>query len=146
MAARVLVEPDLPGGAELIAELDRDGLPMVAAYWRYATEERDLALVIASPSVDVEGRLPILRRIQAALTRLPQVHLLLQDVTVVKERDPLVAKLRCLTPSQLADGHTFRVYFSTWTPGYTSGETVYVYFVRTDARQVDGDPKTNGQA
>lgn len=143
MVSRVLVSPDISGGADLLAELQREGLPVTAAFWRYPSESRDLSLVIASPTVDEQGSLPVYEQIQAALERLPQIHLLLDDITAVKDRDPLVAKLRTLTPSQLDNGRTFRVSFSTFTPGYDASETVYVYFAKPTAADTNGDSNSN---
>ncbi len=102
MVAQVLVGPDIAGGAQLLAKLDQELLPILAAFWRYPTSESDWRFVIASPLVDAEGSLLVYERVQAALQQLPGVRISLREVFAVGEQEPIVRHLRQSLPSNFA--------------------------------------------
>jgi hypothetical protein len=49
MVAQVLVGSDIAGGTQLLATLDQERLPILAAFWRYPTSESDRRSVPDSP-------------------------------------------------------------------------------------------------
>jgi hypothetical protein len=105
MAAPILVGPDVAGGAQLLAKLDQERLPIVAAFWRYLTSESDWRFVNALPLVDREGSLPVYERIQAALQQLPGVRISLREIVAVGEQEPIVRHLRQSMPPAFAPDH-----------------------------------------
>lgn len=97
MDTKALVGP-AQGAEQLIEELEREGLPIEAAFWRSIPESRGWQLVLASPVVSQEGKLPVYLRVQAALQRLPEVDIYLGEVVAVGPNDPLIAQLRATVP------------------------------------------------
>lgn len=130
MVAPSLVGPDVEGSEELLAELDREQLPIVAAFWYFASSSTGWRLVVASPVVDHDGALPVYQRVQAALDRLHETRLSVLDTFVVGEDDPVVHILRGLS-SPLSPGGTVTINFPTLAPGVpylpeeATGVTVY---------------------
>lgn len=102
MATAILVGRDLSAGERLLAELDRESFPVIAAFWRYPTADSDWQLVIASPLVDELGALPVYQRVQEALDRLREARLFLREIVVVGEQDPVVRQLRETLPASFA--------------------------------------------
>lgn len=98
MDTKTLVGP-AAGAEELIELLEQDGLPITAAFWRTVAEARGWYLVIASPVVDREGKLPVYLRVQAALKQLPDTGIYLDEVVAVGQNDPLVSHLRAAVPA-----------------------------------------------
>jgi hypothetical protein len=94
MVAPSLVGPDMRKSKELLAELEREGLPIVAAFWSIATAEHGWRLVIASPRVDREGALPVYRQVQEALDHLHETSLWVGDIFVVGKNDAVVQMVR----------------------------------------------------
>jgi len=138
MAAQLLVGPDLSGGERLLAELDRERLPITAAFWRYPTSDSGWRLIIASPLVDTEGSLPVYERIQAALQRLPDVRIPLSEIFAVGEQDPIVRILGQATVSAHEAFNTtitFPSYspYSPYLPEDTTSVGVYVYRAGSDS-------------
>jgi len=79
--------------------LEADGVPIVAAFWQHPTAETGWRLIIASPSVEKDGAMPIYRRVQDALQQMPETPIRLGDIYAVGDRDPLVVWLRSSIPS-----------------------------------------------
>lgn len=143
MATSTLVGRDLSAGERLLTELDREGFPVIAAFWRYPTADSDWRLVIASPLVDEMGALPIYQRLQAAIDRLREARLRLREIVVVGEQDPVVRQLRETLPADFApEPFSISLTFPNSSPyaPYLSendiGVSLYVY------RLVPGDPVT----
>jgi hypothetical protein len=128
MAASVLVGPEVAEGTLLLAELDRIGLPIAAAFWVSSKGGSGRRLVIASPLVDVEGSLPAYQRVGAALRSLPHLRLARTDITAVGERDPIVQELRRLLPANFAPDD-----FLLHLPGYVS----YAPYLEEGADEVE---------
>jgi len=129
-----LVEWDLAGGEQLLAELDREGVPITAAFWRYPTGRSDRRLVIATALVDRQGRLAVYGHIQSALDRLSSVRLSLLDIVAVGEQDPMVRHLRTHVPARFGPGDfpislNFPDAFSSapYVPDDEVGVALYVY-------------------
>jgi hypothetical protein len=99
MGTRVLVGLNATAVEQLLQTLDSEYFPLVAAFWREATDESDGEIVIVSPEVDRIGSLAVYERIQGMLAHLPDHPLTLDDVKVVGERDPMMARLRRAVPS-----------------------------------------------
>ena len=99
MVTRVLVGPAATAVEQLLHALDDEHFPLVAAFWREATESAAGELVIVSPEVDRIGSLPVYERLQHVLARLHERPLTLDDVTVVGASDPVVARLRRAIPA-----------------------------------------------
>ncbi len=143
MAASTLVGRDLSDGERLLAELDREDFPVIAAFWRYPTADSDWRLVIASPLVDEAGALPVYQRLQAALDRLPEARLRLREIVAVGEQDPVVRQLRQTLPAHFApEQFSISLSFpnsSPYAPYLSENDasvSLYVY------RLVPGDPAT----
>ena len=138
MATQVLVGPDVSGGARLLEELERGQMPVIVAFWRYPTDDSGWRLIISSPLVDREGSLPVYRRVQAALQRLPDIRIPLSDVYAVGENDPVVRILRQATvPAHEAFNTTvtFPSYspYAPYLPEDATSVGVYVYRSGSDS-------------
>jgi len=117
MDSSILVGRDLSDGEDLLAELDREGMPIAAAFWRYPTAESDGGMVIATPLVDELGPLPVYQRLQAVLSRLPGRQLPLSDIFAVGEQDSVARRLRqALAPNATRNNFSTSVRFSSYTP------------------------------
>lgn len=124
-------------------ELDREGFPVAAAFWRYPTADSDWRFVIASPLVDELGSLPVYQRLQAALDRLREARLRLREIVVVGEQDPVVRQLRAtLSADSASEPFSISLTFSNSSPyapylsEHDAGVSLYVY------RLAPGDPAT----
>jgi len=129
MATTTLVGADPGEIDQLLVALERDNLPIIAAFWRYPTDMAEGRLVIASPEVDRVGSLPVYERIQQALQTVPDAHLWLGDITAVGAGDPLVVKLRSAIPA----GYRQRRFdIQTGLPDYSAeaGARVTVHMFR----------------
>jgi hypothetical protein len=127
MDTKTLVGP-AAGAEELIEALEQDGLPISAAFWRTVAEARGWHLVIASPVVDREGKLPVYLRVQAALKRLPDVGIYLGEVVAVGQNDPLVSHLRATVPSgRREQGLVTTMYLPEYSPDDGATTTVVLY-------------------
>lgn len=128
MAASTLVGPDFAGAEQLVATLERGGLPIVAALWRYPQNWADWRLIIASPTVDQEGSVSVYRRIHAALRRLPDVQISPRQVVAVGVADPFIAHLRTIVPPGFSVSD---LKGAVSVPDYSASEealaTVYLY-------------------
>jgi hypothetical protein len=102
MATPALVGAEVADGARLLAELDRLGFPVTAAFWVPATGGLGRRLILASAVVDTEGSLPAYQTISAALRRLPSLGLSRTDIMAVGESDPVVQELRRTLPPDFA--------------------------------------------
>jgi hypothetical protein len=135
VAAPILVGPDIPGGTRLLAELDREHLPVIAAFWRYPTTESDWQFVLASPIVDAEGSMPVYERIQGVLQRLPDIRIPLRKVVAIGEHDPVLRYLRqslpvTVPPEGFQGTLTLPNYFSSSPYVVGDDATVQVYLYR----------------
>ena len=99
MGTRVLVGHNATAVEQLVQTLEDDRFPFVAAFWREATEGSDGEIVIVSPEVDRIGSLAVYEQIQSVLARLLDHSLTLDDVKVVGEKDPVMARLRRAVPA-----------------------------------------------
>lgn len=140
MVTAFLVDRDFSGSERLLAELEREGLPIAAAFWRFPTSGSDWRLVIASPLVDREGSLPVYRRIQAALGRVPGVHLGPSEVVAIGDQDPVLGLLRRSVPADAVPGSvaislplSFPVSYAPYVPDEATGITVYVQRLAPEA-------------
>lgn len=116
MVASTLVGPNIRDTERLLAELDRERMPLVAVFWCYPTAADEWRLIIASPLVDREGALPVYRRLQGALDHLPNVALSVSEIFAVGEDDPIVRFLRQL-PEAFRDGFSVSINSSVPTSG-----------------------------
>lgn len=128
MASSTLVGPEVADGARLLAELDRLGFPVTAAFWVPATGGLGRRLILASALVDTEGSLPAYQRIGAALRRLPGLGLSRRDIMAVGESDPVVQELRRTLPPDFAPDD-----FLLHLPGYVS----YAPYLEEGADEVE---------
>ncbi|WP_439629868.1 hypothetical protein [Gemmata sp.] len=88
-----LVDRDIGAGRRLIEALDRAGVPLTAALWKYIPEERDWRLVLASSWVRERGPRKAYEAVQELL-RTDGIDLALHRVSVVESDDHLVTELR----------------------------------------------------
>lgn len=98
MVTRVLVGPAATAVERLLHALEDEHFPLVAAFWREATDSRPGELVLVSPEVDRIGILSVYERLQHVLAGLSGRPLTLDDVTAVGASDPVVARLRRAIP------------------------------------------------
>jgi hypothetical protein len=93
MDSEALVDRDIEEGRRLIHALDQAGFPVVAALWRFLSEESEWRLFIASPVVHKRGPLAAYKVIRDVLleshTRLPLHH-----ISAVDHDDPLILQFR----------------------------------------------------
>ena len=103
MATPTLVRPNIPDGARLLTELDREQFPLTAAFWPFPESTgRDWHFVISSALVDREGSLPAYQRIQRALRNLSDMQISVADIVAVGTNDPVVRSLQDLMPAGFA--------------------------------------------
>lgn len=97
MVARTLVNRDIEGGRRLVEELDRNKVPLRAAFW-YLVEDRDrYQLVLATSVVDRDGPIKAYKEILAALGEVEsEVRPQATDLTAVSPSDHLIKALRRL--------------------------------------------------
>ena len=103
MAEDIVVKEQLTNelnevGAQLIAQLDAVGLPMVAAFWFFSSETNEWRLLIASPERSVHGPQGIYRKIREAREALGEkaAALPLSLVSLIAENDELVQAFRAI--------------------------------------------------
>lgn len=91
MDQAALVTPDVEGGKELLAALDKDELDVRAALWLYMPEISEWRLFVATPLVDKLGPRKIYGRIQSILRRLERPHdISLGNISVVSPESELI--------------------------------------------------------
>ena len=94
MVASALVDRKIERGRRLIKKLDDSRFPVTAAFWYYFPEAEQWRLVVASPTVDSQGRRAAyaeIHKIQRRGVRLPPLSV--SEITAVSPRDPLVKLL-----------------------------------------------------
>jgi hypothetical protein len=89
-----LVGLDVEAGRQILLLLDDAKFKVVAAFWRYSSESEDWRLWIATPLVDLRGKLAAYRRLdQIVRTQAP--HLLLSPlITLVGTKEKVIRGLR----------------------------------------------------
>ncbi len=91
-APLVAFRPDLDVGRELIQALDNPGgLPVTAAFWMLDPELREWRLLVASPTVEIDGPRAAYRALVAALNSLPHSGLSIDEISLVGPSDPTVS-------------------------------------------------------
>lgn len=103
MAQELLVgdqlTPDMiRSGGLIVAALDKLNLIVKGAFWLLLPDQHVWRLVIASPEVRRVGPKAVYRKVVSALQRLPSEASPIgtKDISVVEDRDPLVALLRSM--------------------------------------------------
>lgn len=98
MVETLLTNEMIEAGAALIRKMDKRGIRPDAAFWLYSTEQQTWKLVIAEFKVGIKGPKEFYRRIQEILATSPEPEIVdnvsLDDVTLVKPDEPIVALLR----------------------------------------------------
>ena len=96
MVASALVSRKIELGKRLIQRLDTSGFQVTAAFWYYFSEPEQWRLVIASPTVESQGRQAAYAEIHKIQRRGRGVRLPLlsvSEITAVSPNDPLVKLL-----------------------------------------------------
>ncbi len=136
MDTSLLVGPDLQGGAQLLAKLDQEGLPITAAYWCYPTSRSEWRLVIWSPLVDEMGSAQAYDQILSTLRQLANVRISSMVIYAVGEDDPVVRYLRrTLPPDAATQNFTANVIinFGAYAPYLPEDESwLHVFVYRID--------------
>ena len=110
MVAPALVDRKIERGRRLLKKLDDSPFPVTAAFWYYFPEAEQWRLVIASPTVESQGRQAAyteIHKIQRRGVRLPVPHqVLLGELALLEllERQP-GAKVRVVLQFVLAEPH-----------------------------------------
>ena len=95
MVTAVLVDRKIRLGEKLVAELDRDGFPLRAAFWQYLDEPDEWRLMIASALVDSKGPRAVYSRIhQVAADSMSGDEVGLGELSVISPKHPLVKLLK----------------------------------------------------
>jgi hypothetical protein len=95
VVASAIPTEKVEAGKKLIEFLDaRAALPINTALWMFRPELGTYRLVLGIPSVRVSGRKHAYKRIQAAIQKTQTSALLLSDVEVVDNRDPMINLLK----------------------------------------------------
>jgi hypothetical protein len=84
----------IQAGRDLIDALDREQVPIVAAYWLFDDETSRWTLVLASPVVEQSGPREFYRKVGEILRASGIEALILSHVTGVPSDDPIVVRLR----------------------------------------------------
>jgi hypothetical protein len=99
MVKTILVERDIIKGMQLLATLDKQGIPIDGAFWYELPEEDEWRLFLVSPLADTIGPMALYYRIQSVLRAMESTegtHFDLSDISVVGENDPVVQLMRGL--------------------------------------------------
>lgn len=129
MVATPLVDQDIADGRTLLEQLDRDRIPVSAAFWYYRSESDRWSLVIATPHVSSKGPLEAYRTLSQSMRRIltkPDHHFDLESsrVELVKEEDELPSLLR----RAVTTGHTIAgIRFARSTINGRPIEDAYIY-------------------
>jgi hypothetical protein len=94
MATPTLVDRRIEHGADLLAALDRAGVPVDSAFWLYSSEWDEWRLVLATLLYDRHGPLEAYRRIQDVLYATEGMSFRLDRVMAVGTQDQRVRDLR----------------------------------------------------
>jgi hypothetical protein len=141
MAEEILVKQPftkemIKAGNKLLNRLEEAGLEVVAAFWLYTSENNEWRLMLACPSVDVEGQRYAYGKIWDALYGQPNQVLNIEstDTTVISPSDTLVRALASV--KSLVDISGKRL-----GPTGINGipvDDIYVYFIRESVEPLSG--------
>lgn len=86
----------IDAGKELVQQLDKIKFIVRAALWLYLPDENGWRFVLANPEVNTHGPTRAYRKVQNALSRIPQGtrQIALREITVVDTDDPLISLMR----------------------------------------------------
>jgi len=84
----------IQAGRDFLAELDREQVPIVAAFWLFDDETSRWTLVLASPIVEQSGPLVFYRRVGDILRASGIEAIISSHLTGVPPDDPIVVRLR----------------------------------------------------
>ena len=70
MVKEQLTDAMIDAGAELIRELDENGVPVTTALWLFDPEVNEWRLHLASPEVGTKGPIQMYTKVQHAMSRL----------------------------------------------------------------------------
>lgn len=125
MVAKVLVAQDIDGGRSLVEELDRERVPVSAAFWLFEPEAERYRLFVATSDYDRRGPLEAYRLIQSALEKLPEnLRPSLIDINVVSPSD---ATTQALGKAIHTGNSTSPIRFSRNTVGDLYVEDALIY-------------------
>ena len=106
MGKATLVDADMEAGKDLLNKLDGTKFKVKAALWLYMPEPEEWRLILASPTVDVEGPKKAYEAVQSQLQGLGQKDKLsLQDISLVSPRDKLIKALKSVIKTSKAISH-----------------------------------------
>lgn len=91
-----LSEEKIQAGVALVEGLDKRNILVSGAFWFFVPEIGSWRLIIASPSVSVEGPKKIYQKIQSTLHRMDEPKPELAEISVLSPKDPLIALIRLL--------------------------------------------------
>ena len=104
MAEEILLKEPLEDamireGEAITSQLEELGVPLTASFWLYTSERNDWRLTIASPLVNSEGELAVLRMVGKALDALNLSITYVNVISVISTNAPVVRALSTLTPN-----------------------------------------------
>ena len=107
-----VTEKSREDGRALVDVLSAQGLPILAALWLYDPETREWQFIIGSPSVEKDGPLSVLRRVQKALDTFDDdFGVAITDVTVQNSRNTVVRGLATAVHLQGGLAHFVNCWF-----------------------------------
>ena len=115
----------ISAGADLTRRLDEANFIVTASFWFYISDANAWRLMIANPSVGLDGPRKAYKQIQSVISRMPddQPKIELKDITVIDSKKPLISTLRRITRVEGISG----IRFSGNVIDGTFIEDVYIY-------------------
>ncbi len=96
MDTELLVDNQIDDGQRLLAQLNRDGFRVTAAFWARTAGEGLWHFYIASPAVDVEKVGDSYRTLYASLRKIPEPWFSLLQVKLIPPQHPLAVAAAAL--------------------------------------------------
>ena len=122
-------------GREVLRRLEQSGLRINAALWLYSSEHNAWRLILATPTITVDGPKKTYQKIQSILLRPAILNIGIENIQVVDNQYPLINLLRNGLHSV---SHMMKKRVShTSINGYFI-EDAYIYFLQ-------GEEKKSGQ-
>ncbi|MEK6477730.1 hypothetical protein WJR50_09360 [Catalinimonas sp. 4WD22] len=95
MDKKILVGIDLEEGKKVLEELDKSGLEVTSAFWFYLAEVEEWRLMLAMPSIDIQGRKKTYAKIWGVLDRnRSTLNIPLDAITLISPKHELNQLLR----------------------------------------------------
>jgi len=126
MDTRTLVDSDIEKGKGVLKALDKGGVPVTSAFWRYMPESTEWRLMVATPLVERDGPRAGYEAVEKAVTKYGGPHEIpLSQMSVVSSTDPFVRLIRTAVKTAPKDVSGIR--FTNNVINNVLVEDVYIY-------------------